>query len=392
MLNRRSFLQAGGAMTLAALTAGCGGGSMDAFQVYLLDRSLPLALVREFRNQTRQQTNVRSKFHREPKLAAIAELLDQWRSGKKMTNRWSWVPILGRKAKPRGHLVSLGDAWLSQAIRQQLIQPIETETLSQWSALPERWQRLMRRNNQGELADAGPVWGAPYRWGVTLIVYNQEIFQKNGLEPPQDWADLWRPEFRGRLALVDQPREVVGLTLKTLGQSYNTPDLDSVPELEARLLALQENVRSYNSDYYLQPLLLKDTWIAVGWSSDILPALRNYAELRAVMPQSGTALWTDLWVQPAAIAPSTLANQWIDFCWQPRAAQSISRFTDGISPLLDLTAEQDTSRESQNPLLAKGEEILTRSEFLEPLPSATREQYDKVWRRVRSALSTPTPA
>ncbi|MGB0563248.1 MAG: extracellular solute-binding protein [Spirulinaceae cyanobacterium] len=388
MLNRRSFLHAGGAMTLAALTTGCGGGGSTPFQVYLLDRTLPLALVREFRNQTQTP----SDFHRETKLEAIAELLAEWRDGQAKSSRWSWVPILGRKAKPQGHLVSLGDAWLGQAIRNEWLQPLETETLSQWSVLPERWQRLMQRNNQGELAAEGPVWGAPYRWGATLLVYNQESLEKHGIEPPQDWADLWRPEFRNRLVLVDQPREVLGLTLKTLGASYNIPDLGQVPELEARLLALQENVRSYSSQHYLQPLLLKDAWIAVGWSSDILPALRNYGELRAVVPQSGTALWVDAWVQPAAIAPSPLASQWIDFCWQPRAAQRISRFTDGISPLLDLTAAQQVMGQSQNPLLPAGEEILNRSEFLEPLPSATRKQYDTVWRRVRSALSTPTPA
>ncbi|NEO83485.1 MAG: extracellular solute-binding protein [Spirulina sp. SIO3F2] len=388
MLNRRSFLQAGGAIALSTLTTSCRGGSAETTQIYLLDRTLPLALVREFRNQR----GISPNFRRETSLKAIAELLEQWRSDKKMTNRWSWVPIIGRKAKPRGHLVSLGDAWLSEAIRERWLQPIETEMLTQWPQLPTRWQNLMRRNNQGQLDPNGPVWGAPYRWGLTLIVYNQQVFQELGLAPPQDWADLWRPEFQGRIALVDQPREVIGLTLKSLGQSYNTSDLKAVPDLEPRLLTLQKNVRSYSSQHYLQPLLLKDAWIAVGWSNDILPALRNYGQLRAVVPKSGTALWVDLWAQPAAIAASPIAAQWIDFCWQPHAIQRISRFTDGLSPLLAADNEIPLSQDNiQTPLLQSGTEILTRSEFLEPLPSVTRKQYDTVWRRVRSALSTPTP-
>jgi spermidine/putrescine-binding protein len=38
---------------------------------------------------------------------------------------------------------------------------------------------------------------------------------------------LWRPELSGKIAMVDSPREVIGATLKYLGASYNTTDMDS---------------------------------------------------------------------------------------------------------------------------------------------------------------------
>ncbi|MFM7579284.1 MAG: ABC transporter substrate-binding protein, partial [Microcystaceae cyanobacterium] len=107
-----------------------------------------------------------------------------------------------------------------------------------------------------------------------MIVYRREFFRGLGW-PPQDWADLWRPEVTQQLALVDQPREVIGLTLKKLGYSYNTPDLKAVPNLAAQLQTLQAQVKFYSSQYYLQSLLNRDVAIAVGWSNEILPLLSN---------------------------------------------------------------------------------------------------------------------
>ena len=158
-----------------------------------------------------------------------------------------------------------------------------------------------------------------------------------------DWQDLWQPELRDRISLLDSPRETMGLTLKKLGYSYNTENLDSVPQLETELLALHQQAKLYSSDHYLEPLILGDTWVAVGWSTDILPLLKRYQNIEFVIPQSGTSLWADIWVKPSA-SPTLSANdnesipmlaeQWIDYCWKPQAAKQISLFTDGISPIL----------------------------------------------------------
>lgn len=40
--------------------------------------------------------------------------------------------------------------------------------------LPPRWQQLVRRDANGRLDPEGAVWGAPYRWGCTLVAYDQQ--------------------------------------------------------------------------------------------------------------------------------------------------------------------------------------------------------------------------
>lgn len=37
-------------------------------------------------------------------------------------------------------------------------------------------------------------------------------------------------------------------------------------------------------------------WVAVGWSSDIIPAAKRMSNVAVVVPKSGASLWADLWV------------------------------------------------------------------------------------------------
>ena len=76
--------------------------------------------------------------------------------------------------------------------------------------------------------------------------------------------------MKGNISLLNQAREVIGLTLKKLGKSYNTEDIGQVENLKSELVQLNQQVKFYSSDNYLQSLVIGDTWLAVGWSKDCL--------------------------------------------------------------------------------------------------------------------------
>jgi hypothetical protein len=37
-------------------------------------------------------------------------------------------------------------------------------------------------------------------------------------------------------------------------------------------------------------------WVAVGWSSDIIPVAKRMSNVAVIVPKSGASLWADLWV------------------------------------------------------------------------------------------------
>ncbi|MBW4580740.1 MAG: extracellular solute-binding protein [Tildeniella nuda ZEHNDER 1965/U140] len=378
-------------MTLGSFLVGCSGQDRQTLNLRVLNGSLPLQLVGAFRKHLQQTaTNGALEVAIEPQLAQIFALLQTWkRKGQPEASGWfSQIPFIGKRNNTTvPDLVTLGDYWLEKAIQQELIQPLDSTQWQGWKQLPQEWKALVTRSASAKTPDR--VWGAPYRWGSTVIAYRQDLFKEKGLQPPTDWADLWRSDLRGHISLLDQPREVIGLTLKKLGQSYNTTDLKAVPQLKAELTALNQQVKLYSSDSYLQPLLLGDTWLAVGWSTDILPLTQRNQTIAAVVPRTGTALWAELWVRPAIATPerSALVANWISFCWRPEIASQLSLLSRAASPVLLETGPANLPIElRQNSVLLPDAATLKASEFLKPLDRATADEYQALWQHLRRVV------
>lgn len=364
-MKRRSLLLGTATLTLSQLAAGC--DSKPSLKIRSLKNAIPAQLVSNFRRDSKPSSVL--QVTQSAQLTELFALLQDWKR----------LP----QSKDQADLVMLGDYWLTLAIRQKLIKPMDPKKISNWPQIPERWRTLVRRNDDGQLDPKGKIWATPYRWGNTVIAYRTDKFKALGWTP-MDWSDLWREELRDRISLPNNAREVIGLTLKKLGKSYNTQQLDQVPNLKTELTKLNQQVRLYSSDAYLQPLILGDTWLAIGSSADVLPLLQTQKDIAVVIPISGTALWTDLWVEPASGNPVPLVQEWIDFCLKPSIAPQLSLLSKVSSPIIvgmkpeDLPADVRT-----NPVLLPDAKILESSEFLLPFGDAGIAQYRSHWQEIR---------
>lgn len=376
-MDRRAFLLSVSTLALSQVITGCGTNQQLLLNVQLLKNSIPGQVVKKFRKTVTQGGNL--KFTPIDQLEDLFKLLQTWQQPPtNQQKEWtSYLPFTQNQRSPTANLVTLGDYWLQAAISQKLIQPLETKNLKNIGYINDKWQQIIKRDQNGK------IWGVPYRWGNTVIIYNREKFQKLGWTPT-DWSDLWRSELQNRISLLNHPREVIGLVLKKLGKSYNTENLSQISSLETELQALNQQVKFYNSTNYLEPLIIGDTWLAVGWSDEIIPVISRYQKFAAIVPKSGTAIWADLWVSPAGVNNDDLAYQWLDFCLQPHISKQIALLTKSNSPIQDNMVMGDIEKHLQNLLLTNAE-IFAKSEFLLPLPPAVMKEYEDLFMKMKQS-------
>ncbi|MBD1218950.1 MAG: extracellular solute-binding protein [Aphanizomenon flos-aquae Clear-A1] len=376
-MDRRAFLLGVSTLALSQVITGCGTNQQLLLNVQLLKNSIPGQVVKKFRKTVTQGGEL--KFTPIDQLEDLFKLLQTWQQPPtNQQKEWtSYLPFNQNQRSPTANLVTLGDYWLEAAISQKLIQPLETKNLKNIGYINDKWQQIIKRDQNGK------IWGVPYRWGNTVIIYNREKFQKLGWTPT-DWSDLWRSELQNRISLLNHPREVVGLVLKKLGKSYNTENLNQISSLETELQALNQQVKFYNSTNYLEPLIIGDTWLAVGWSDEIIPVISRYQKFAAIVPKSGTAIWADLWVSPAGVNNDDLAYQWLDFCLQPHISKQIALLTKSNSPIQDNMVMGDIEKHLQNLLLTNAE-IFAKSEFLLPLPPAVMKEYEDLFMKMKQS-------
>ncbi|MEM9164824.1 MAG: extracellular solute-binding protein [Cyanobacteria bacterium P01_F01_bin.4] len=376
-MQRRSFILSTAALAAGFSLSACRPNNRPELAVRFLDRSIPPRLLKEFRKQRNQA--VQLKFESSDQLIALFDQLQQWKAQKTPPlPLWRrWLPKVNGAVDPpikRADWLTLSDYWLTSAVRQKLIQPIEMTDSPPWQDFPKELRQLMRRNREGELDSTAPIYGAPYRIQSLMLVYHRSLESQGNWQPSLE--SLWLPEWQGRIALPEDPQLLLGLVLKVLGHSINQESAIADNQVAKKFKALHQQARVYDSSTYLKALINEDISLAVGWSGDILGALSRYPQLRAVFLPEGGILSCDLWVRPDGaepFAPNSIGQDWIDFCWDLQIATQITLSSRGFSPLfLGQTTRPSALQTSQNLPSAK---TLANSEFLKPLSVKGKAAY-----------------
>ena len=380
LMNRRNFLAGAGGMTLAALLGGCQRSPEASIRLAMLTNSVPAQLLRAF--QQRPDRGGSIAVTPQESLVGLYGLLQRWHSQRQ---REGATPAVA-------DWVSLSDYWLAPAIRQQLVQPVDVSPLTHWDELAPVWPELVRRNAEGIPSADGSLWAVPYRWSHLVLLYDPTRLPRQSAQL-STWADLLRPELARRVVLPDHPRLVLGLAQKALGASANSKDPAAVAELEAFLADLHRQVRVYDSNHYLETLIIGNATAVVGWSDDVLPMLKQYRHLAVAVPPEGTLLSAQLWVQPEAEAPAAsgeaglpaAALNWLDFCLEDDFATQLAIFGQSTSTRLWGVSPTQLPEPLQTPpALALAPDVADQSEFLLPLAIAAEDRYRDLWQGLRA--------
>jgi spermidine/putrescine transport system substrate-binding protein len=174
---------------------------------------------------------------------------------------------------------------LSQLVGRKLIQPLNWDLIQNLEA--NAWPEL-----HSPFYDVGPRYTVPYTVYTTGIGWrNDQLgdFDPSKLDNP--WDAFWQAErFRGRVGILDDSREGLGMALMRRGVS----DLNTeVPELIERASSdLQElnskvRVKVTISDYETLPA--GRMWLHQSWSGDLISAVISY--LPTGTPASVLSYW-----------------------------------------------------------------------------------------------------
>lgn len=380
-------------MTLSSLS-GCRQVPANALRIALLEGSVPAEVLKKFRQEAAEPVS----FQTVGQLSSLFEQLQRSQSPQKRQSSirrlFDWVK---KPAPPQpDSLISLGDYWLTSAIAQNLIDPIQLSP-AVLAKLPLSWQQFVSRGPKGQPGgESSTLWAAPYKVQFLVVVYREgKVPKTSGSQPFSSWRDLLDPALKDRIALPDHPRIVLGLLQKMQSGSFN-PSLESAAEkpptaaeiknqLSEQLgnlySQLDQQVKTYDASNSLKALINEDVDVAVSWSADVVAAQRRYRDLKMTIPNEGSLLSADVWVRPKGPAMSQAAQDWISYCWEPGPAAQISLTGKGFSPIfLGEEATLPKALASSAPLI----ESVRNSEPLLPLSPEAQTAYFEFWQQIRA--------
>ncbi len=160
--------------------------------------------------------------------------------------------------------------------------------------------------------DPGNKYTVPYLAGLDAIVYNGDAIDT----PPTSWADLWKPEYAGKMVFLDDSRVVIGMTLLTLGYDFNSTDPVELEAAKVKLAELIPNVKLFDSDSPKTALIAGDADLGIVWTGEAFLANQENPAIQFVYPSEGSVLWQDNWAIPVGASHLDAAYAWMNYIMQ----------------------------------------------------------------------------
>lgn len=160
--------------------------------------------------------------------------------------------------------------------------------------------------------DPGNKYTVPYQAGIDSIVVNTDKV-KNA---PKAYADLWNPDYAGRLIMLDDSRAIIGATLLTLGYDVNTKDPAQLEAAKAKLSELVKGVKVFDSDSPKTALIAGDVDLGITWTGEAVLSQRENPAIQFVYPTEGPILWQDNYAIPKDAPHADAAYAWLNYTLQ----------------------------------------------------------------------------
>lgn len=177
--------------------------------------------------------------------------------------------------------------------------------------------------------DPGNKYSIPYFWGTLGIVYNKRVLGENAI---QSWKDLWKPEFRNGILMIDGAREVIGIGLQAQGYDLNETDSKILRKSAELMKTLMPNISALIADEIKMHLVNEENYIGVTYSGEAAMAMWDNEDLTYYVPEEGSNFWEDTLAIPKNANNIEGAYALMDFLCRPEIAAANAEYVGYSTP------------------------------------------------------------
>jgi len=218
----------------------------------------------------------------------------------------------------------------------------------------------------------------PYAWGSVGIVYN-----KNQVKDIKGWNDFFQiPDKGGKILLLDDMRETLGVGLIVNGHSVNSHERDAVEQAAEYIIERKPKVSAFT--YEVIPLVQSgDVAAAHYFVGAMMYVMEDPENLGYVIPEEGATMYQENICVLKSAPNKENAKKFLEFYLRPEiASMNAAQQMNGTANKAARALLPDQLR--QNPNINPSSEVMSRLQIFEDLGQDLR-MYDRYWTKVRTA-------
>ncbi|OHD07058.1 MAG: spermidine/putrescine ABC transporter substrate-binding protein [Spirochaetes bacterium GWD1_27_9] len=221
--------------------------------------------------------------------------------------------------------------------------------------------------------DPNYEYSVPYMMGAAGITVNKKYVK----DYKKDVSVFLKPELKGRITLLDDMREVLGLALKYQGYSVNTVNEEELKKAKELVIKWKDNIQKFDAEAFGKGFAAGEFWCVHGYQENVFSELDDSQKQDAdfFIPEQGAAMYIDSMVILKDAKNKELAHKFINFIHEPEV---YAKFVDFFAfPSINVPARsiRKVTPRYDLPDLKNCEIKLDLGENI--------ELYNKVWQEIR---------
>lgn len=241
----------------------------------------------------------------------------------------------------------------------------------------------------GAAYDPNRDFTLPYQGILGGIAYNKELYKElTGKDSPATVADLWAPELNGRIVLISEMRDTIGVVALAKGiditsaSSFTEDAFNGVIEdLEA--LYKDGKIRAFAGNEYMDGFDNNEYVAGIVWSGDVVQMNfgAGFEKFGFFMPESGGTISADMFTVPMGATHKKNAELLMDYYYDPVNAAELAAWVNYITPVVgayEAAIELDAEL-AENQLIFPTAEFLTTTHAFRALSSQEEQSFATAW-------------
>lgn len=229
--------------------------------------------------------------------------------------------------------------------------------------------------------DPGRKHSVPYMWGTLGIGYRKSKVEGT--------VDSWKiildsDKYSGKISLLGDAQNVIGVALKYLGYSFNSMNPDEMKKAEELLIAQKKHIKVFADDNGQDLLASGEVDLCQEWNGDIVQVMAEDEDLDYAVPTEGSLLWQDTLAIPTGAPHPENAHAFINYLLDGEAGK-------GIATTIQFATANAAARElmddayKNNPAIFPPAEIVAKCEPALYLGEEATKVRDETWTRIQAA-------
>jgi spermidine/putrescine transport system substrate-binding protein len=224
----------------------------------------------------------------------------------------------------------------ARMVRQGYVQKLDKANIPNWTNILDNLKNIDY--------DPGRNYTLTWQSGFTGIAWNKaKLKDMTGKTELKTVSDLWDSKLKGRVEVLSEMRDTVGLILLDQGvdpskdftaDQYNK----ALAELEKQLNSGQ--IRQVKGNSYKEDLISEDALAVMAWSGDITQLnFENDNKWAFAIPDPGGMLWSDNLMIPIGSPHKKNAEILMNYYYDPKVAAQVADYVNYICPVKGAKAE-----------------------------------------------------